>query len=177
MKKILLIIALTLCIFQMVVLATAIDMGNPAVIGNSSETSAYTRFDICNPANATGTITSVEFYSAGPMENVEIGIFYLIGGNYFSTRDSVLIGNAVEGYNQFDVDLEVNEGDYIGIYWTGTNIRSTDETCAGFRGRSADRIPADNVFFGLTANKRLSIRGTGATEEEEVNAIFFGTNF
>ncbi|GAI84326.1 unnamed protein product [marine sediment metagenome] len=62
MKKILLIITIVFCIFQMIVLAIDIDIGNPA-INRDKLSSAATYVDKNNPANASGKITSVEIWS------------------------------------------------------------------------------------------------------------------
>ena len=176
MKKILLIIALTLCIFQMVVLATEIVVGNPAIYTLDSSNAGYTRMDICSPANGTGTITSIELYATGDLDSIMVGIFYAIDATHFTTRSYAALGTAEVGLNQYDVDLEVEEGDFIGLYWNDANINYTEETCAGYMAISGNRIPADNQLLILTSDRRLSLRGIGTTEEE-ANAIFFGMNF
>ncbi|GAJ03290.1 unnamed protein product, partial [marine sediment metagenome] len=76
MKKILLIIALTFCIFQLVVLAADIDIGMPAIDRPAGSTAEDTWVNIGNPANATGTITSIEIHVAIVLRNCEVATFY-----------------------------------------------------------------------------------------------------
>jgi len=184
MKKILLMIAIIFCIFQMIVLATAIDIGNEAIDRPDKMPFGYTRIDANNSANASGTITSVEIYVATNTytNDVEIAIFYRPDPDNFplnfSTRDSVNLGPLGTGYDQFNVNLSVEAEDYIGAYW-GSSYGYIDYTKSGAGNwdKSGDQIPCTNATFALGANRTLSIKGTGATEEEEANAIFFGINF
>jgi len=62
MKKILLIIILIVAIFQMVVLATAIDIGSAAVDGDDYW-GGNTWINGANPANESGKITTIEIYA------------------------------------------------------------------------------------------------------------------
>jgi len=182
MKKTLIIIFLIMAIFQMVVLATAIDVGlqNDGItnqsVGNTTLISKY------NPANATGKITSVEIWSVAGADakGVEIAIFYLVSGTNFSTRSTVSVGDLVAGLNTFVVDLDVEEGDYIGIYGTAgaIRVRNLTPTGANWWSIAGDYIPCSDVTFTLSPNTTwgLSLYGTGATVEAG-NAIFFGMAF
>ena len=175
MKRIILIIAIALLIFQMVVLATEIDIGNTAIDRIYNTTPDYTYIDRANPANANGTITSIEIYTVFAMSGVSVGIFYEGASQYFSTRSYVDIGDVPQGYSQYDVNLEVMEGDYIGIYGaTGNMYRGN--TGVGWWAKNGDHVPCTNAWFTESDDKTLSLYGTGTTEEE-ANAIFFGTNF
>ena len=179
MKKILLIIAITLLMFQMIVLATAIDIGSPA-INRASWISYQTSVQKTNPANASGKITSVEIWAYSNMSNCEVATFYVVSGNNLSTRDTQAIGSVSSGSKQtFEVDLNVQEGDYIGIYYETGGIEMDVSGGAGKWYKSGDNIPCTDVTFGFSAGHIMSLYGTGATEEEEeeANAIFFGTAF
>lgn len=82
-----------------------------------------THINKTNPADGTGKITQVKIYAYANLSNCEVGIFYRpdpVGfPNKLSTRDVVTIGTVVSGSEQtFGVDLEVVEGDYIGIVFT-----------------------------------------------------------
>ena len=181
MKKILLIIIIVFLIFQMVVLAVAIDIGDAAIDrGNTSTPRTFVA--IGNPANATGTITSIEvwFHSVETLD-VEVATFFVVSGNNLSTRDTESIGT-VSGQSKqtFPVDLEVEEGDYIGVYWSSGDIEMDYAGGDGlwYGGAGVDYIPCTNQLFSVTAGDMISVYGTGTTEEEEeVNIIFFGTNF
>ena len=178
MKKILLIIALTLCIFQMVALATAIDIGVEAI--SRSDGITETIINKGNPANATGTITSVEIYAYYlSMDNVEVATFYEVSENHFTTRDSEVIGAVTTGAKRtFVVSLDVVAGDYIGLYVPSGYLAWDASGGDGIWVVGGDNIPCTNTAFGFNAGNIVSVYGTGVTEEEEEdNAIFFGFNF
>ena len=178
MKKILLIIALTLCIFQMVVLATAIDVGSPAVNRSAYYLPGYTFISKNNPANESGTITSVEIYVAQGLSNCEIAIFEEVSTDHYTTRSNVTIGAAAAGYHQYDVSLAVEAGDRIGIYYSGGRLDKIASGGVGHMYKSGDHIPCTDASFSLESSVTItSLYGTGITEEEEDNVIFFGTNF
>lgn len=180
MKKILLIIVLTLAILQMVILATDITIGWPA-IDRSVSIGAYTAIND-NSANESGIINSVEIWANTSLVNCEVATFYRPdpGGfpNNFTTRDTEFIGAVTSGSKQtFPVDLDVEAGDYIGIYYTAGNIERDSSGCGGMWYKSGDKIPCVDLTFTNLATSAISLYGTGTTaEEEEINTFFFGTN-
>jgi len=167
MKKILLIIAIVLCIFQMVVLATAIDIGSAAT-DRPSSVGDRTLIEAANPANASGILTSVEIYVAVAMTGVEIATFYSTGTNQFSTRDYVTIGNATVGHHQYDVELDVEVGDYLGMFFvTGELDRNSDAGTFYWYDNTdpRDQIPCTDAVFYKTSGETYtnSLYGTGVT--------------
>ena len=162
----------------MVVLATDIDMGSAAISRAYILGAVTTTVDKNNPANASGKITSVQIYASSPLTACKVAIFHVVSGNNLSARDIQLIGNVAAGSTQtFEVDLNVEEGDYIGAYWTSGNI-DRDVFGVGYWYVSGDKIPCTDTTFSFNATKTMSLYGTGTTEEEEeANVIFFGTNF
>jgi len=165
MKKIILIIAIAFCIFQMIVLAVDIDIGSPAITRPSYST-AGTVIDKNNPANATGKITSVEIFASTALFNVKVATFYVVSGNNLSTRDYESIPDVPgQGTRTFPVDLEVKEGDYLGIYYTSTGGVSVDTLGGGrWRNIATDNIPCTNTPFVFTDVRTSSLYGTGTTE-------------
>jgi len=177
MRKIILIIGITLLIFQMIVLAVDIDIGSPAISRGWNATYNYTRIVLDNPANATGTITSVEIWSNSTLSNVKVGTFWQVSSGHFSSRDYETIGTVGSGSKKtFTVNLDVENGDVIGMFYTAGQMAKTTTGFAGVRFTNGDRMPCDNVFFDIDAGCTISLYGTGTTEEEEENAIWFGTN-
>ena len=178
MKKILLIIALALLIFQMVVLATAIDVGSGAIDGGNYW-NPQTLIDTKNPANDSGTITSVEIWAMTTydLSNCEVAIFFLVSGTNYSTRDTHTIGSVTAGSKQTfsGLSLDVQTGDYIGIYFSAGYLERNDTGVATYY-VAGDHIPCTNQTFSLISGHTVSLYGTGTTEEE-ANVIFFGTNF
>ena len=187
MKKIILIIILILAIFQMVVMATAIDIGSAAVTGDDYWGSGNTWVSQVNSANATGKITSVEIYAQAEMANCEVATFYVVSGNNLSTRDYEKVNNGngagvvLAGSKQtFVVDLDVVAGDYIGIRSdVGGNFYSNGTSPNMWRALG-DNIPCTDTAFVTTYSATPSIYGTGATPEAPAatdNAIMMGINF
>jgi len=166
MKKILLIIALTLLIFQMVIMAIDIDIGSPAIDREHSITS-MTVVTKVNPANDSGVINNVEIWAAVNLENCKVATFYVVSGNNLSTRDTHTIGSVTAGSKQtFEVEIDVQAGDYIGIYFSAGELDRLNEPTVGlwYGGAGVDLIPCSNQAFNFTAYNTLSLYGTGTTE-------------
>ena len=181
MKKISLIIILIMAIFQMIVLATAIDIGNVAINRDGYTPYTSTLVDIINPANASGKITSIEIWAYESMSAIEIATFYVVSGNNLSTRDSVTLGAVTAGSKQtFTTDsggnpisLNVQTGDYLGTKFTDGQIERTNGS-GGYLYKSGDQIPCTNETFAASGSgSELSLYGIGVTP----NAIMFGMNF
>ena len=176
MKKILLIISVTLCIFQMVVLATDITIGNPAINGDILVgVSGYTQVDKKTPADGTGTIKTVEVY-LGANTTVSIIATFTLSAGQLTARDYESVGALSEGYNSFSVDLDVVEGDYIGIYYEGGEVKNTPGAGTGIWYKSGDQTQCVDTTFTSYTIAFLSLEGSSVSEEE-ANAIFMGTNF
>ena len=163
MKKILLIIIFIMAIFQLVVMATAIDIGSAAIDRVTSDSQNYVLVDQNTVATGTGVITSIEIYAATAMTGVEVATFYVVSGNNLSTRDNITLGSVAAEYNIFAVNLDVTSGDYIGIYYaTGTIDRTTSGT--GYWYVANDNIPCTNLAFTSQADRTISLCGTGTTD-------------
>ena len=160
----------------------AIDIGSPATDRASSNgLGTYTHIIAENPANASGTITSVEIWfnvGVGALEGLWVATFYNVSGNNFSTRDTVSLGEASAGYNAFEVGLNVEGGDYIGIFAGGGRIDTTWSGDGAWY-LAGNQIPCTNVTFAFEAGFTFSLYGIGTTGNgvEEDNAIFFGFAF
>ena len=184
MKKILLIIAIVLCIFQMVVLATAIDIGAGATERASAFTYNYTLIETTNPSNGNGIITSIEIWANVSLVGCKVATFYSVDAN-FSTRDTVIIGNVssagkqtfTEDSESNPISLNVQSGDFIGMFYTAGNVKMDTTGGISLYTSSGDQIPCnEHSFDSPYTDYVISLYGTGTTEEA-ANAIFFGTNF
>ena len=165
MKKILLIIAIVFLIFQIAVAYTVIDIGSPAIDRDTISVDA-TYVDKNNPANASGKITSVEIWAEITLINAKVATFYVVSGNNLSTRDYQVIGNVTSGAKRtFDVDLDVQIGDYIGISYTDGYLDRVN-TGTGYWATPASTywIPCTNHEFNFIASRTISLYGTGTTE-------------
>jgi len=175
MKKILLIIVLVFCIFQMVVLATAIDIGSLAIDRALYWGSGHTnRIVKGNPANASGKITLVKIYAHSAMTGVEVATFHQVSTNVFTTRDNATIGNISAGYSQHVVSLNVEAGDYLGIHYTSGEMELTG-TGQGEVGiwklNDVDAIPCTSTTFVFSADCTFSLYGTGVTIPPQVTGV------
>ena len=163
MKKISLIIFTIILILSVNVLAVDIDIGMPA-INRGSSFSPFTIVNIGNPANDSGKITSVEIWSLNDLTACEVATFFVVSGNNLSTRDHEAIGNITKGSKQtFPVDLNVETGDYLGMYFTIGNIERDTSGYDGCWFLSGDNIPCSDVTFSVVAGDAISLYGTGTT--------------
>ena len=164
MKKIVLIIFIIFCIFQMIALAIDIDIGCPAIDRDYSWSGGATQVNIGNPANASGKITSIEIWASTNLTDVKVATFFVESGNNLSTRDSEVIGAVTAGAKRtFEVDLDVQEGDYLGMYHVTGAIEEDFSGGEGLWNKVSDEIPCENVLFSLAAGYVISLYGTGAT--------------
>ncbi|PKP62238.1 hypothetical protein CVT91_00170 [Candidatus Atribacteria bacterium HGW-Atribacteria-1] len=152
-----------------------IDIGNVAENRTGSwGTTNITMVERDNPANLSGKITSVEIWAYSDMTNVEVAIFYVVSGNNLSTRSNAYIGNVTSGAKRtFTVSLDVEAGDYIGIYWYNGDM---EETSSGVQTwyLAGDSIPCTNLTFTLTSGSFThSLYGTGVRILSIAGAITF----
>jgi len=134
-------------------------------------------FIVPNPANKTGKITQIELYAYSNLSGCKVATFYRpdpVGHpNNFSTRDIEYIGTVMSGSKQtFKVNLDVVEGDRIGIYFTAGYICATPPY-SGYGERwfiEADKIPCTNQTFEVPPlpGDTQSIYGTGSIGEGEL---------
>lgn len=126
----------------------------------------YTHICKGNPADGTGKITQINIYPATTLYNVEVATFFEVTPNHFSTRDTAIIGNIGAGSQSVSVELDVQAGDFIGIYSTGPSGQM-EYSPGGYGGLiwlNSDQIPCTNVDFGTVASGvAISLGGTGVT--------------
>lgn len=115
-----------------------------------------------NPALYSGTLEQVGIYSYNTLYNVEIATFYSTGTNKLSTRDYQRIGTVYGGsLREYTVNIDVQEGDYIGIYFTD-QMRSIERDLSGYAGiwhQNLDRIPCTNLLFNFVSGDAISLGG------------------
>ena len=143
---------------------TPIDVGSPAIDGTHYFTDTnFTLISKVNPANYSGKINSVEIYAHTSMTGCEVATFYQGAANVFTTRDSQTIGNVAAGAKRtFEVDLDVNAGDYIGIYFATGQIELNTGTNPGNWGLAGDNIPCSSTTFAVfNTTIPMSLYGTG----------------
>jgi hypothetical protein len=160
-----LLVALCLFVPSGVAGATAIDVGPGATDRATNFSEGNTVFDLANPANDTGVITSLELWFNTSATGVRMGTFYLISGSTFHCRDSVSIGNVTSGSKQTFNGLSVNitSGDYIGFYCATGLIEAAASGGSGVRYYyGANKCTTGTeASYTLSSGQAVSIYGTG----------------
>lgn len=142
-----------------------IDIGSQAINRQYYENYSNTIIDKNNPANASGKITKIEVHFAQTVYNWKVAIFQEVSANRFTTRSYAVMpsGPHDPGWHTFDVDLEVQEGDFIGFYLTNGQL-DADYTGIGYWASwGANRIPCIDVLFDSLTDRAESIYGTGSS--------------
>lgn len=157
-----------------------IDIGADAISRATYCSGASTHVNKENPANARGTLISVEIWARQILYNCIVGTFYTTNGNTLKCRDSVAIGDIAAGSKQtipLDPGLSVEAGDYIGIYFT-TGRLERDTT--GYAGRwyvSYESIdPGDEADYSFLAGDAISLYGEGVLPSPWTGKISGVTN-
>jgi len=162
MKKILLATTL-ICIFLIIASAyVEITIGCPAIDRINDLAPSRTAVNKGNPANASGKINRVEVFAHGDLTDCVVATFYLVSGNNLTARDSHYIGNIPSGSKQtFTVLLDVEIGDYIGIYFSGggSGIDTHVSGGAGLWYTTGDQTSCSNKTFTLGATWLASLYG------------------
>ena len=142
----------------------AIDIG-AAAIDRGNNYGPGTCVNEGNPANANGSITSVEIWALSNLSDCEVATFYF-SGNSGSTRDYEAIGSVTSGSKQTfsGLDIDVQTGDYIGAYFSAGTIEMSASGGAGLWYKNAtDYIPCTSQTFNHLSSYVISLYGEGET--------------
>jgi len=128
----------------------------------------YTLINKGNPAEKAGKITKVKVYVAdfGDITEVKIGIFEMVEDNTFTTRSWQNVGTIEgAGEREVNVNLDVEEGDYIGICWSGFGrVKWTnEEPYVGYWLSEGINIPCTSKVFEYHQPRAFAVYGTGTT--------------
>lgn len=151
-----------------------IDIGPGAVDRTDDDIWSYTVVLLDNPANATGTITSIEVWAQANITGLRVGIFYLVSGTTYKCRSSVTIGNVAAGAKRtFTAPddfaaLDVVAGDFIGSYFSGGNIEAEPAGDGQMYKKGEFIDPGDQADYEAFINTE-SLYGTG--EEAALAAV------
>ena len=152
--------------------ATVLDVGPGANDLPGVSTGGVTLIDAGNPANLTGRLTSVEFWTNITITDMQVGTFFNTGGNDYKCRDSQAVGVLVNGAKRTEaVDLEIEAGDLLGIYFTVGQIDADGGAGAGRWNLAGDHItPGDVETYALAANSKDAIEGFGEVQVPVITA-------
>jgi len=144
----------------------AIDVGTEAIDGDFYFVPS-TCISKSNPANASGKITSVEIYAYENMTGVIVATFYRPDPtgqpNYLVARDNYEIGSVTAGSKQtFTVELDVEAGDYLGIYFSAGSIERISSGDDIWR-LSDNHTETTGESFNLHSGLDIALYATGFT--------------
>jgi len=157
--------------------APYIDMGADAINRGSALTGPYTVVNQENPVKFAGTINSIEIYANVNMTGVKVAVFHVVGGNFLTARDFVTIGTVTSGSKQtFTEDsesnpiaLNVEEGDYIGLYYSGGILERDTGTDSSTWYINTDQTEGTNVEFGVLSGQVMSLFATGVATRTSIS--------
>lgn len=148
--------------FASVVMGVPIDVGYGAVNGAYTNTNNYTYICQDNPANETGTLTTMEFWFNATAGGVQCGTFYGSGTSYTS-RDVETLGTVSSGSKQTfsGLNCDVSSGDFLGIHFTSGTLERDDGTGNWYK--AGNQFGAGAQTYSYLSGSTQCIYATGST--------------
>ncbi len=158
----------------------AIDIGTAATDRSAGHSISTNPIVEENPANAAGTITSVEIWVGGAsISNVEVATFEEVATDTFTTRDSETLGTVTGGSKQTfsGLDMDVQTGDYIGTHGDSGDLEADWSGSYGmwYDPSSGDYIPCANQALTHYSPVTLSLYGEGEMPPTEKSSSDTGS--
>lgn len=121
----------------------------------------YTMVNKTGKALYSGTIKNVGIWANKTLYNCEVATFYVVSGNNLSTRDTQTIGTVTaSSAKEYLVNLDVQAGDYIGMYYTSGKMEVSTSGGDGLWYLSGqDGIPCVNRTFSFSNGYVISLGG------------------
>jgi hypothetical protein len=140
--------------------AVNIDVGAACIMRATGSGGNATFIGTENPANANGTITDLCVWCRSASTGCKIGSFYIISGNTLKCRDADVVGALGSGKNEKTVSLNIQSGDFIGIYIASGQIEVT-LSGSNFYTISGDKCIIDNESSYNILSRTQSVYGEG----------------
>lgn len=136
-------------------------------INRYSTIGIYTMVNKTGPALYSGTVQRVRIWANTTLYNCEVATFYVVSGNNLTTRSNQTIGTVQSGAaREINVNLNVQKGDYIGMYYTAGKMDVDVGSSAGLWYLSGqDGIPCTNKTFYFSSNYTISLEGVVITSQ------------
>jgi len=153
---------------------SAIDVGAAAINRASTCGSGITLIGLDNPANANGTITTIQVWAFSNITGFRVGTFYLVANTTYKCRASTTIGNITSGSVQTFTNLTINviAGDYVGCYLGSGGVEQDTSGYAGICYISGDYTsPGTQATYTLQSGAAISLHGIGT----RISTTFTGT--
>ncbi|MBA7524587.1 hypothetical protein ES705_16736 [subsurface metagenome] len=141
-----------------------LDIGAEAIDREGSWAPTNTLINKDNPAEHSGTITSIEIWAHADFDTCVVGTFYTTDVDTLKCRDSEAIPGIIPAGSKVTkpVSLSVEIGDYIGTYYTGGRIKRDLSGYAGVWYKLGEYIdPGDEMIYILAPGDVISLYGTG----------------
>lgn len=140
----------------------SVEVGSPAINRNDYQNAGYTAINKEHPATADGQMKTIEIWAKEDLSSCKVASFYVVSGNNLSTRDYEDIGAVTAGSKQiFSVSIDVEIGDYIGLY----AVAQIEKSTSGYAGMwyvAGDKIPCTNQAFSAVGNWTMSLYSSSA---------------
>jgi hypothetical protein len=144
-------------------IAGSLDVGDSCINRNTATTPGYSWLVTVNPANISGTLTSVCVWFGNASLNVHLFTADRTTGNNFYIRAVQDVGDHGTGLRNIAVELEIVAGDYVGIYTEQNGAEeSTDKSADIFYKLGV--VEAGNTYLftkPVLSVYGLSVYGTG----------------
>jgi hypothetical protein len=140
----------------------SIDVGSSAINRTyHGNLNTFTVIDLNNPANATGTLDTFQYYAPFTSHGVVMGTFSGSGSTWTS-RDYETIGTISAGSTQTFTgkSCDVSTDDCIGWYETDENFEY-DTSGAGWKQKIGNWFGAGAQTYGNVASRTTSLYATG----------------
>ena len=144
--------------------ATEIDIGSGAIDRITTVSLTSTMLDKTNPANADGSLDTLEIWLSDAGTGVKEGTFYGSGTSY-TPRDYQTLGNVSAGSKQSftGLSIDVETGDVLGVYGDSGQVERDGSGGSGLYYKSGDQFDAGTQTYAYWAAYPLSLYGTGET--------------
>ena len=157
-----------------------IDIGGAAIDRSGYNAgNGYTIVNLENTANASGVLTSFEFYfnTGHPGTSVVVGTFSNIAGN-LNDRDYETIGDIFSGSKQTYTgkNCDVVTGDLIGTYQTGGLYESDDSVYAGYYYKAGNFFGQGAASYAFQSGYTHSIYATGVAPDAKTPPVISISN-
>jgi len=152
--------------------ATAISIGAAASDRDSVAAKNTTVLDIANPANADGTIDTIEIWCDSNLSGCKVGIFYLTGTLTYKCRSAATIGSVTAGSKQTFSSLSLTcvTGDVLGIIFTNGDLDRADSGGSSAY-LSGDHCTVDDEGTYTAGSRIYSVHGKSTTVTPTVTTI------
>jgi len=130
----------------------AFQVGSPAINRAATQgdySATIVDHNVSSPQK--GRVKKVQLWTPAAANDVSVATIYIVSGNNLSTRDYLFLGSIPAGYSEWDVDLEIEVGDWIGVAGNPggdhTGFIDIDAPLGNAWLHSGRHIPCTNLYF------------------------------